>query len=830
MDKKTYIKIKRNQGYYLPLFNFNGAYSSLTPFFGGDFKTDYHHYALKPVSEMDLYNLEFSRNILFEVGGKTYKLNGQTVDQQNDKVTYHYGMLYQTVNRRNDVFSLTTTSLLTLDDAVELHEVVIKNLLDKPLKMHITTAMPIYGRSAENLFDHRHVTSLLNRIMVHDGGIVVEPTLSFDERGHGINQTSYGVFTHIDGHKPTSYIPVLDDFIGGGSLSFPKMVKTYPVGSKVEGYEAIGAIRYENINIPTAGEVKLYVSISISDRSKDIIQLNQKYLNTTQFNESLLAVQEKFKKETAYIGFEMTSHERTNQLKWVTLQPILRRFFGNSYMPHHDYGHGGRGWRDLWQDLLSLIVSNDTTVKDVLYNNFKGVRIDGTNATIIGNKPGEFKADRNKIVRVWSDHGCWPLLTTKMYIDETGDIDFLLEKQTYFDDQFTHYTKRMKTNFDLNNVLYYEGTILEHLILQNLVGHFNVGDHGFTRLEDADWNDGLDMANKFGETIAFTHFYTNNLAILADLIEALNTKEIHLFEALYKLLFKQIDLNQYFDQVASFSESQKSYDKQSITQQLRNLSNHKKAYLQDKAWFDTYYQSYINNDGNFADSANQISLTGQTMALLNMVATKNQANKIASSTKDLLFDQSVGGYRLNSNYHEVLTNMGRAYGFAYGHKENGAVFAHMAVMYAYGLYQYDLVDYGYEAYQTLLDQALNKDSGVLAGIPEYFNNRGHGKYSYLTGSASWLIKLLRTEVFGIKMQFGQLTLNPKLSQAEFMNGKATIHTYIFGQKTTITYINKNNLPFGKYQIQKILLDGQNTSLRTFDKPFKRMEVYLDEHV
>src|SRR5690554_2591135 len=397
MDKKTYIKIKRNQGYYLPLFNFNGAYSSLTPFFGGDFKTDYHHYALKPVNEMDLYNLEFSRNILFEVGGKTYKLNGQTVDQQNDEVTYHYGMLYQTVNRRNEVFSLTTTSLLTLDDAVELHEVVIKNLLDKPLKMHITTAMPIYGRSAENLFDHRHATSLLNRIMVVDGGIVVEPTLSFDERGHGINQTSYGVFTHIDGHKPTSYIPVLDDFIGGGSLSFPKMAKTYPVGSKVEGYEAIGAIRYENINIPTAGEVKLYVSISISDRSKDIIQLNQKYLNTTQFNESLLAVQEKFKKETAYIGFEMTSHERTNQLKWVTLQPILRRFFGNSYMPHHDYGHGGRGWRDLWQDLLSLIVSNDTTVKDVLYNNFKGVRIDGTNATIISSKPGEFKADRNKI-------------------------------------------------------------------------------------------------------------------------------------------------------------------------------------------------------------------------------------------------------------------------------------------------------------------------------------------------------------------------------------------------------------------------------------------------
>ena len=31
--------------------------------------------------------------------------------------------------------------------------------------------------------------------------------------------------------------------------------------------------------------------------------------------------------------------------------------------------------------------------------------------------------------------------------------------------------------------------------------------------------------------------------------------------------------------------------------------------------------------------------------------------------------------------------MGRMFGFAYGEKENGAVFSHMAVMYANALYQ-----------------------------------------------------------------------------------------------------------------------------------------------
>src|SRR5690606_26510804 len=123
----------------------------------------------------------------------------------------------------------------------------------------------------------------------------------------------------------------------------------------------------------------------------------------------------------------------------------------------------------------------------------------------------------------------------------------------------------------------------------------------------------------------------------------------------------------------------------------------------------------------YQDKKGQMSLTGQAMALLHEVASPEQAKTLAKHTKDLLFDKSIGGYRLNSNYREVLTNMGRAYGFAYGHKENGAVFSHMAIMYAYGLYQYDLVDYGEEAYESILNRALHKDSGVLAGIPEYFN-------------------------------------------------------------------------------------------------------------
>lgn len=116
------------------------------------------------------------------------------------------------------------------------------------------------------------------------------------------------------------------------------------------------------------------------------------------------------------------------------IQPLLRRIFGCSFLPDFDYGKGGMGWRDLWQDSLSLILNDPGKVRPLLINNFSGVRIDGSNATIIGKKTGEFIADRNRISRVWMDHGVWPLITLDLYINETGDLNILFEQAGYFRD------------------------------------------------------------------------------------------------------------------------------------------------------------------------------------------------------------------------------------------------------------------------------------------------------------------------------------------------------------------------------------------------------------
>ena len=54
------------------------------------------------------------------------------------------------------------------------------------------------------------------------------------------------------------------------------------------------------------------------------------------------------------------------------------------------------------------------------------------------------------------------------------------------------------------DALPYEGTVLEHLLIQHLTSFYDVGEHNHIRLRGADWNDGLDMAEERGESVAFT--------------------------------------------------------------------------------------------------------------------------------------------------------------------------------------------------------------------------------------------------------------------------------------------------------------------------------------
>jgi cellobiose phosphorylase len=164
------------------------------------------------------------------------------------------------------------------------------------------------------------------------------------------------------------------------------------------------------------------------------------------------------------------------------------------------------------------------------------------------------------------------------------------------------------------------------------------------------------------------------------------------------------------------------------------------------------------------------------------------------------------------------------FGFAYGHKENGAVFSHMTTMYANALYRQGFAKEGWRALHTLYEQAADfAVSRIYPGIPEYFNDRGRGMYHYLTGAASWMMLTVITEMFGVKGDCGALVLEPRLLKEQFRGGKAGIYLNFGGKRWHIVYLNTGEKECGAYQTGMVSLDGKKV-----DDKEGRASVSLEE--
>jgi cellobiose phosphorylase len=232
-----------------------------------------------------------------------------------------------------------------------------------------------------------------------------------------------------------------------------------------------------------------------------------------------------------------------------------------------------------------------------------------------------------------------------------------------------------------------------------------------------------------------------------------------------------------------------------------------------QGWFNSYYDNSCKRVERYAkeDADTRMMLTGQVFAIMGDVADEKQIPQIVSAADRYLYRQEIGGYRLNTDFREVKMDLGRMFGFAYGEKENGAVFSHMTVMFANALYGRGFAVEGSKALKTLYDASVNfEKSRIYPGIPEYFDADGRGKYPYLTGAASWYLLTMITEVFGVKGCGGDLKVAPALLKDQFdEKGQASISLYFEGKHFTVIIENPEGKEAGEYGVQAASLNGRD---------------------
>jgi cellobiose phosphorylase len=392
------------------------------------------------------------------------------------------------------------------------------------------------------------------------------------------------------------------------------------------------------------------------------------------------------------------------------------------------------------------------------------------------------------------DHGVWPYLTLRQYINRSADLKILLKKTGYFKDHQLRRAQDWDPDFNQADFIQRDrfgtplaGTILEHILIQNVCQFFNVGRHNIVKLENADWNDGLDMAPDHGESVAFSCMYAHNLADICNFLKALKQKRdsvtimkelVLLFDTLkdpidydsYKAKQKRLSL--YFDAIERASGTFVSIPIDKLIFDLQAKSSHMSKWISQHEWLkEGFFNGYYDNKAGRVEGKHSgritMMLAPQVFAIMSGVADVKQIRRTWGSIQKRLKDQYLGGFRLNTDLRQPALDLGRAYGFAFGDKENGAFFSHMNIMLAYALYERGHIEEGAEVMDSVYRMASSEAALIPPVLPEYFNSQARGLYLYLTGSASWYIHTLIEEVLGITYKMGDIVLTPKLMASNF---------------------------------------------------------------
>jgi len=823
IDKKGTFSIKdpKKYGFYFPLTDKDGKLlSSISPNLSGDIKADNSRFLTPPASIEDLRtNLLCRRDFFIRTKEQTIRLS----KARNDKL--EAGFLYHKITKKINSLDIKILNFIPYNLPVEIMQVEITNKSARPVKFIPTSFIPLYGRSAENIRDHRHVSSLLNRLYLNKYGIFLKPTMIFDEKGHKENRTSYFCLG-FEGSSipPIGQFPTLDYFCGSHDLISPEAIEKDKPPSKVkrsefDGKEALASFRFKTKTLKKNQTASYFLIMGLDssgakDPIKKVMRNFSKINSPWKIEKYFTATKKYWLRYLNQTDFDFSDKNFNNWLMWVKLQPTLRKLFGCSFLPHFDYGKGGRGWRDLWQDALTLTFTEPDKAKRLILDSFAGVRIDGSNATII-TKDNKLISDRNQISRVWADHGIWPYLTLKSYINKTSDLNILTRDITYFKDHLLKRAKQIDTDFNQTDYLLrtkagqiYKGSVLEHILIQHLSSFFNVGKHNTLRLENADWNDGLDMAAKEGESVAFSFMYAHNLGNLCFFLKNLKTDTVFLAEELLLLLDKihnpinynnfkdkQKRLDYFLEKTKRISGKKRKVKIENLIFDLEQKSSHLSDWLRKKEWLKIgFFNGYYDNKSKKAEGKlnNKIKmmLASQVFAIMSGIATKDQIRKIWASSKKYLQDKNLEGFRLNTDFGKLYLDLGRAFGFSYGDKENGAVFSHMVVMFSYSLFQQGFIKEAHQVIGSIYKMATSNKAKIPPLIPEYFNSQGKGLYLYLTGSASWYMYNLIEQILGIRFILGDIVLEPKLTGTCFSKKNITIDWSLKNKRLKISYIRK----------------------------------------
>lgn len=537
-------------------------------------------------------------------------------------------------------------------------------------------------------------------------------------------------FLTVVGDAVQSFTGDREEFIGrNGSLDAPAAMRRTQLSNRVGAALDPCAALQVAVTLAPGEERSIIFALGVGTNPDEANNLMQRFAGADAARAALDAVWGYWTRTLSAINVETPDPSFDMLVNgWLLYQTLSCRFFGRSAT----YQSGGAiGFRDQLQDAMALIHTRPDLLRAHLL-------LCAGHQFAEGDVQHWWHPPLDRGVRTHcSDDYLWLPLATCRYVTATGDTGVLDEPVHFIQGRALKADE--ESYYDLPRPSPQSGTLYEHC-LKAIENGLQCGAHGLPLMKGGDWNDGMDLvgAKGQGESVWLAFF----------LYEVLND-------------FSVIAQNRGDALFAEHALTQAALLREQIA-----------AHAWDGAW---YRRAYFDDGSPLGSASNpecQIDSIAQSWSVLSGAGEADRARMGMASLDARLFDRTHRLVQLFAPpFDTAAMNPGYIKGYAPGVRENGGQYTHAAIWAAMAFAQLGDTVRAWEVLESInpVNHGRTPEEVAVYKVEPYVMaadvyaaplHIGRGGWTWYTGSAAWMYRLMTESLLGITLENNQLRFTP----------------------------------------------------------------------
>lgn len=606
---------------------------------------------------------------------------------------------------------------VAMDAPVKFNILKLKNVSGRPRQLSVTGYYEwVLGDTrSKNL---RHVQT---EIDVKTGALIAHNYYNTNFAGH-LAFIDVGELRTITGDR--------QEFIGRNrNLSKPAAMERTRLSGKVgAGFDPCGAVQV-TFRLNPGQERETRFRLGFAKNEQDMNRIISRFQQTGSARKALEGVWEYWNRTLGTINVD-TPDQAVNIMTngWLLYQTLACRLWARSGF----YQSGGAfGFRDQLQDVMALVHAKpELARKQILSAASRQFRE--------GDVQHWWHPPLGRGVRThFSDDYLWLPYVAYNYVTKVGDTGIMDEKISFLEGR--HLRADEESYYDLPVTSEENASLYEHC-RRSIEYGLKFGIHGLPLMGCGDWNDGMNLVGQHGKG-----------------------ESVWLAFFLYDILIK-------FSEIA-LSRDDKIFAARCITQaeELRQR-------IESNAWDGQWYRRAYFDDGQPLGSKSnkecRIDSIPQSWSVISGAGEPKRSKEAMMNVNKYLVGKDDKIIRLFTPAFDKSTpSPGYIKGYIPGVRENGGQYTHAAIwtIMAFARMRQDKLAWRLFDVLNPIHHGDSSDQIAIYKVEPYVvaadvyaatQHTGRGGWTWYTGSASWMYRLLVEELMGINVSGSKICLSP----------------------------------------------------------------------